>query len=94
MTTLFDNKPKVEDYDNPCNLLHLKNGLKEDKDYKLLDHRSWKIFKRQNSKLVDVPRFSIGVSQGTEEQPSSEEFVVESNFRRFEVIAYPKVKYT
>jgi hypothetical protein len=41
MDKLFKGKNIIDVAENPVGKINLKNGLKEDKDYKLLDDESW-----------------------------------------------------
>ena len=66
---------------------NLKDGAKEDVHYKVLDDETWKfLFARYGG--VSIPRLSIKVNVG-----EKEDHVVEVNFRKFNMVTYPRVKY-
>ena len=64
---------------------HLKQNLKEDQHYKVLDDHIWKyLFNIYGGK--DVPRVSITVRT---EDISKPDYVVETMLRRFKIVSYP-----
>lgn len=67
----------------------LKDGLKENANYKVLDHATWSYLKSLYGAANDVPRFSIAVPVGMDKT----DFLVELNVRRFKIVSHPRVKY-
>jgi hypothetical protein len=66
---------------------NLKDGAKEDVHYKVLDDEAWK-FLHSRYGGTSIPRLSIKVNVG-----EKEDHVVEVNFRKFNMVTYPRVKY-
>ncbi len=66
---------------------HLKDGMKEDVHFKVLDDDTWHfLFSRYSG--TDIPRLSIAVLNG-----DSTDYVVEVNLRKFKVVTFPQVRY-
>ena len=66
---------------------NLKDGAKEDVHYKVLDDETWK-FLHARYEGTSIPRLSIKVNVG-----EKVDHVVEVNFRKFNMVTYPRVKY-
>lgn len=60
---------------------HLKDGLKENVDYKVLDHATWTYLKSIYGAVYDIPRFSVAVPVGMDKT----DYLVEINLRRFQI---------
>lgn len=71
------------------NNYYLKDGLKENSHYKVLDHATWSYLKSLYGAVNDIPRFSIAVPVGMDKT----DFLVELNVRRFKIVSQPRVKY-
>lgn len=68
---------------------NLKDGLKENFDYKVLDQETWNYLKSLYGAVVDIPRFSVAVPVGMDRT----DYLVEINLRRFQIVSTPRVKY-
>jgi hypothetical protein len=68
---------------------HLKDGLKENANYKVLDHATWNYLKSLYGAYIDIPRFSVAVPVGMDKT----DYLVEINLRKFQIVSTPKVKY-
>ena len=66
---------------------NLKDGAKEDVHFKVLDEASWNyLFSKYNGQ--SIPRLSIKINVN-----EKEDHTVEVNFRKFNLVTYPRVKY-
>lgn len=67
---------------------HLKDGIKEDVHYKVVDDITWR-FLYEIYGGTDMPRLSIQVPTSTDKY----DHLVEINLRRFTTMTQPRVKY-
>ena len=68
----------------------LKDGMREDIHYKVLDDQTWR-FLHERYGGIDVPRLSIELPK--DNNGGKNDFLVEINLRRFTTITFPRVKY-
>ena len=63
--------------------------MKENSNYKVLDHSTWNYLKSLYGAVNDIPRFSVAVPVGMDKT----DYLVELNVRRFQIVSQPRVKY-
>jgi len=68
----------------------LKRGMKEDEHYKLVDRETWEILFNQYGAHYIIPKISVAVET---EDPLRPDYIVENQWRVFEIVSIPKVKY-
>ena len=69
---------------------HLKNGKKDGTDYKIVDKAVWDRLHAQYGG-AQIPRISVTVPTEDQTRP---DFIVETSLRKFNIITYPRVKYS
>jgi hypothetical protein len=68
---------------------YLKQGRKEDQDFKVVDEQVWnRLFGKYGGK--EVRRHSIAVPT---DSPTRPDYVVEVELRHFRIVTWPRVKY-